>query len=169
MNNESCFNLKVIMKKLAYLLMVVPLFLAGCGDDKDVPDFDVEVVFGAGSTVSDDVVTVAQGTPLVIESVSPINYTASSIAFGTVTYIVDYGAEVITNVAPFAVTLETSNLAVGLHLLQITFPVYAVDYSICRAVVTYQLNITMPADDDTTTEATVGGRLTANPKVTTSG
>ena len=153
------------MKKLLYLLVALPLFLTSCHDDNDLPNFNVQVEFGDGADVSKGVITVEQGTPLVIESVAPVDYDASNIAFGTVTYILDYGVGVSTNVAPFGIALETGDLPVGRHLLQITFPVFAVDYSVCRAVVSYELIITEPAGDE---EGNVpaGGTFIVHPNVT---
>lgn len=158
------------MKKLLYLLIALPLFLTSCHDDNDLPKFNVQVVIGEGAKVDDGVITVEQGTPLVIESVSPVNSNASSIAFGTVTYILDYGVGISNNIAPFGVVLETGNLSVGRHLLQITFPVFAVDYSVCQAVVTYELVITEPAGDgdEGSGETPAGGTQVVSPNVTSS-
>lgn len=152
------------MKKLFCLLLALPLmFLASCNDDDKVPQFDVKVVFGEGVTVDNNVITVEQGQPVTIESVSPENSDAKEIAFGAVTYQLDYGTGLTVTVQPYAMSFETATLPVGRHRLTMTFPVYAVGYSVVRSVVSYELNVTAPTENpDAPTE---GGAYVVTPHV----
>ncbi len=152
------------MKKLFCLLLALPLmFLASCNDDDKVPQFDVKVVFGEGVTVDNNVITVEQGQPVSIESVSPVNSNAKEIAFGPVTYQLDYGTGLTVNVQPYAMTFETATLPVGTHRLNMTFPVYAVGYSVARSVVSYELVVTEPSE--TPDAPSNGGEYVVTPHV----
>lgn len=153
----------LIMKKLLCLLLALPLFLVSCSDDDNFPSFDVKIVFGEGATVEDNVITVTQGQPFSIESISPENSDAKEIAFGAVTYQLDYGVGITTNLQPFAMSFDTSAIPVGRHLFQIRFPVFAVDYSIMQAVITYEL-VVLPEEEGPDTPPT-GGTDVVSPKL----
>lgn len=135
------------MKKLFYLLFALPLLLLSCSDDNNLPEFDVRVTFSEGTHVENGVITVPQGEQFTIESIVPVNSNAKDIAFGAVTYQLDYGLNYTTVLAPYAMTFDTSNLPVGRHLLRIFFPVYAVDYSPAQALIDYTLVITEPVEN----------------------
>lgn len=154
------------MKKLFCLLLALPLFFVSCSDDDNFPKFDVKIVFGEGATVENNVITITQGQPFSIESISPENSDAKEIAFGAVTYQLDYGVGLTTNVQPFAMSFETSTIPVGRHLFQIIFPVFAVDYSVMQAVITYEL-VVLPPDEGPETPPT-GGTDVVSPKVSAS-
>ncbi|MCM1021823.1 MAG: hypothetical protein NC343_06070 [Muribaculum sp.] len=154
------------MKKLLCLLLALPMFLLSCSDDDKFPQFDVNIVFGQGVTVENNVITVTQGQPFTIESISPENADVKEIAFGAVTYQLDYGVGLTTNLQPFAMSFDTSAIPVGRHLFQITFPVFAVDYSVMRAVITYEL-VVLPEDENPDTTPT-GGSSVVTPKVSAS-
>lgn len=136
------------MKKLFYLIFALPLLLLSCSDDNNLPEFDVRVTFSEGTQVENGVITVPQGQSFAIESIVPVNSNAKDIAFGAVTYQLDYGINYTTVLAPYAMTFDTQNLPVGRHLLRIMFPVYAVDYSPAQALLDYTLVITEPAPDE---------------------
>ncbi len=142
------------MKKLFYLFFALPLMLLSCHDDNNLPEFDVQVTFSEGTQVENGTITVPQGDTFAIESIVPINSSAKDIAFGAVTYQLDYGINYTTVVSPYAMTFDTSNLPVGRHLLRIMFPVYAVDYSPAQAVIDYTLVITEATTDDGTDDGT---------------
>ena len=108
------------MKKLFYLLFALPLLLLSCSDDNNLPELHVG---------------------------RAVNSNAKDIAFGAVTYQLDYGLNYTTVLAPYAMTFDTSNLPVGRHLLRIFFPVYAVDYSPAQALIDYTLVITEPVEN----------------------
>ena len=135
------------MKKLFYLLFALPLLLLSCSDDNNLPEFDVRVTFSEGTHVENGVITVPQGEQFTIESIVPVNSNAKDIAFGAVTYQLDYGLNYTTVLAPYAMTFDTSNLPVARHLLRIFFPVYAVDYSPAQALIDYTLVITEPVEN----------------------
>lgn len=145
------------MKKLFYLFFALPLLLLSCSDDNNLPDFDVQVTFSEGTQVENGTITVPQGDSFAVESIVPVNSSAKDIAFGAVTYQLDYGINYTTVVSPYAMTFETGNLPVGRHLLRIMFPVYAVDYSPAQAVIDYTLVITEPTPDDGDDESGDGG------------
>lgn len=136
------------MKKLFYLFFALPLLLLSCSDDNNLPEFDVQVKFSEGTKVENGTITVPQGQSFVIESIAPVNSNAKDIAFGAVTYQLDYGINYTTVVSPYTMTFETENLPVGRHLLRIMFPVYAVDYSPAQALIDYTLVITEPVPDE---------------------
>ena len=137
------------MKRLFYLLCALPmLLLAACGDDDQVPKFDVEVTFAPEVNVADGVITVPQGQSFTIESVKPINSDAKEITFGTVTYQIDYGVGFPTMLQPYTATFSTDGLRVGRHLFRIYIGVWAVDYSPANAIVSYYLDVTEPQTDE---------------------
>lgn len=146
------------MKKFIYLLLALPLFLVSCSDDDKMPEFDVKIVFGEGVTVDNNVITVTQGQPFTIESISPVNANVEEIAFGSVTYQLDYGVGVTTALQPYKMSFDTNAIPVGRHLFQIIFPVFAVDYSVMQAVVTYEL-VVLPEEETPETPPTGGTEI----------
>ena len=136
------------MKKLFYIIFAWPVMLRSCSADYNLPEFDVRVTFSEGTQVENGVITVPQGQSFAIESIVPVNSNAKDIAFGAVTYQLDYGINYTTVLAPYAMTFDTQNLPVGRHLLRIMFPVYAVNYSPAQALLDYTLVITEPVPDD---------------------
>lgn len=148
------------MKKLFYLLFALPLLLLSCSDDNNLPEFDVRVTFSEGTHVENGVITVPQGEQFTIESIVPVNSNAKDIAFGAVTYQLDYGLNYTAVLAPYAMTFDTSNFPVGRHLLRIFFPVYAVDYSPAQALIDYTLVITEPVENPDEGGETEGGETT---------
>ena len=145
------------MKKLFYLFFALPLMLLSCSDDNNLPEFDVQVTFSEGTQVENGTITVPQGQSFTIESIVPINSSAKDIAFGAVTYQLDYGLNYTTVLSPYTMTFETENLPVGRHLLRIMFPVYAVDYSPAQAILDYTLVITDPVPDEGGDDTGEGG------------
>ena len=145
------------MLKLFYLFFALPLMLLSCSDDNNLPEFDVQVTFSEGTQVENGTITVPQGQSFTIESIVPINSSAKDIAFGAVTYQLDYGLNYTTVLSPYTMTFETENLPVGRHLLRIMFPVYAVDYSPAQAILDYTLVITDPVPDEGGDDTGEGG------------
>lgn len=146
------------MKRLIYLLLALPLFLVSCSDDDKVPEFDLKIVFGEGATVENNVISVTQGQPFTIESITPVNANVEDIAFGSVTYQLDYGVGITTALQPYRMSFDTNSIPVGRHLFQIRFPVFAVDYSVMQALITYEL-VVLPAEETPETPPTGGTEI----------
>lgn len=143
------FNL-FIMKRLLYLLFALPLFLASCSDDDDLPSFQLQVDMKGQTEITDKgVIVVPQGTPFTIESIQAVNPSVKDLTIGGATYYWDYVFQGSTLVAPFGMKFNTENLPLGSHLLQIYMPIFAVNYSPAEAVASYTIRIVEPLEEGT--------------------
>jgi hypothetical protein len=159
------------MKKLFYLLLALPLFLASCGDDDDYPTFQLDVAMSGQNVTSDDdgVISVTQGDTLAIDSITIVNASTKDIALGGASYYWDHAFIGTTIVVPFGCKIATDNIPVGTHLLQINMPVLAVGYSVMTATVAYKVEILAPTSDEgtgTTTPSTGTGNSSVVKTVT---
>lgn len=133
------------MKKFIYLLLLLPLGLlaASCDDDDKTPDVGLQASV-SGAVVADNAIYVVQGEPLTIDAITLVNHSGKEGAIGVVAYYFDNVAIGQAIVAPYSLTLETDNMAVGVHTLTAEMPVYVVDYPICYGV--FSFNVVVVAD-----------------------
>lgn len=144
------------MKKLLYLLLLLPLALvtASCDDDDNkVPDVSINTSI-EGGVLHDGVIYVVQGTPLVLE-VSLDNHTDKEGQLGVITFYWDHYLAGQAVTVPYTFEIATATQPVGTHLLQAEMPVYVVDYPICVGYFDYQVKIVASEDDLPAPPATI--------------
>ncbi len=134
------------MKRFFYLLFVLPLFMVSCSDDNDVPNVNVYAEFSGGTRV-DDVIYVVQGDTFSIDGINIESLDKKSALIGGATYYWDYMRIGTTIEAPYSMEINTADLPVGNHLLQVEISIYAVDYSPCMGYMAYKIKIVPSADD----------------------
>lgn len=123
------------MKKLIYLLLVLPVLLVSCHDDNDLPDVSVGVEYENGTPVNNKVYVV-KGSNLAVKSVDVVSNVKDRSAgvFGGVAYTfcgipVMFGTDVYGNpvyvnyVAPFGVSFYTEDLEPGDYYYTMEFGV----------------------------------------------
>ena len=141
------------MKKLLLSLMMLLPLVAGftsCSDDDDLPEVDFEVAISGGSQNADDnKIYVAQGTPLVVESITAVPRNGKRTTLGLTTYYINGIPQFQTVTAPFGAEFDTSLLEVGEYAFQIKTSVYQIDKSAAFALLSYEL-VVEPADDEPT-------------------
>lgn len=154
------------MKKLYFLLIALPMLLfASCSDDKDFPEFKVKVDISGQTAVTDNgIIQVAQGQQLSIDAVTIAESSAKEITFGGATYYWNYIMQGTNIIPPYGMTFTTADLLPGKYLLQIYLPVYAVDYPVNEAVISYVVEIIEPTDAPQV-QADVTTTLTSTPKL----
>lgn len=154
------------MKKLLYILMLMPVcFLASCSDDDDYPSVDLTVEM-TGAAGVDNVIYVVQGEEFGIESITVKSLNGNQAALTSVGYYWDGILSQVAPVAPYTITWNTSTLPVGRHLLQMQSSLLEVDKSIASALFTYTV-VVVPSEDDLPDGATLGSIrdvITVNPK-----
>lgn len=155
------------MKKLYFLLLAIPmLLLASCSDDKDFPEFKVKVdISGQTAVTENGVIQIAQGQQLTIDAITISETSAKEITFGGATYYLNYVIQGTNIIPPYGMAFSTADLNPGKYLLQIYMPVYAVDYPISEAILSYVIEVTSP-EDAPATQAAVTTTLTSTPKLT---
>lgn len=143
------------MKKLLYLLLLLPMALvtASCDDDNKVPDVSINTSI-EGGVYKDGVIYVVQGTPLVLE-VSLDNHTDKEGQLGVITFYWDHYLAGQAVTVPYTIEIPTATQPVGNHLLQAEMPVYVVDYPLCVGYFDYVVKIVPSADDLPAPPATV--------------
>lgn len=134
------------MKKLLYLLLILPVIsLVSCDDDKDAPKVTVSVNI-EGATRVGDVLYVVQGDDLTVESIGIKSSEGKDAIIGSATYYWDYYRFFATITKPYGVTITTSDVPEGSHLLEAVVTVYAVDYPPCEALLSYKVQIVKSAE-----------------------
>lgn len=151
------------MKKFAYLLaLALPMiaFTSCHDDDKDLPNVDYNITI-SGAEFSDGQIYVAQGDTLKIDAVTVVNNEqgkAASIPYANYYWDGYFIGQSV--VAPYAFEIEiTDKVPVGLHALEITSPVYAVDKAVAFGVIRYKVNV-VEAEEDMPEGGTVSHRVT---------
>lgn len=141
------------MKKLFLYLMLLPLATAftSCDDDgDDLPQVDFEVAISGGTQNADDnKIYIAQGTPLVVESLTAVPTNGKRTTLGLTTYYLNGIPQFQTVTVPFGATFNTEDLEPGEYALQIKTSVYQIDKSAAFALLSYDL-VVEPADDEPT-------------------
>lgn len=121
------------MKKLLYLLLLLPLgFLASCSDDDDLPSVDISVNI-ANAVDANGKIYIVAGTPLTVESIEAKGLGGKAAAISGVNYILDHVGMGYTIVSPFSGQIDAAYLPAGNHLFTLTFDVLQVDKSIAYA------------------------------------
>lgn len=136
------------MKKLLYLLLLLPLTLVGvsCDDDDNrIPDVSVKTTI-EGGVFHDNTIYVVQGEVLKI-NVALENHTDKDGQMGVVTFFWDHYLAGQAVTVPYQFEVNTANQPVGTHLLQAEMPIYVVDYPICTGYFDYNVKIVPTADD----------------------
>lgn len=143
---------------LAFLLVPMMGLVNSCSsDEKDLPEVDFEVTISGGVQSPDDnKIYVEQGTPLEIESITPVSLNGKRTTLGLTTYYLNGIPQAQTVTVPFGATFETSSLEPGEYAFQIKTSVYQIDKSAAFALLSYDLVVT-PAtpDDGTDTQADI--------------
>ncbi len=155
------------MKKLLYLLLLLPLgFLASCSDDdNDFPSVEVTVNV-ANAVDKDGQLYIVAGQPLTVDSIGVNGLGGKAAAISGVTYSLDHLYMGYTIVKPFGASINAAYLPAGQHLFSLSFDVLQVDKTIAYARLSTIVNVVaseseLPAG---TTLGTVPITVTLNPK-----
>lgn len=135
------------MKKLLYLLLLLPLgLLASCDDHDDMPDVTVTVSMSNVSQY-DGITYVVQGDTINVNGITVQPVTGGNAALTAVEYFLDNVYIGYSPVAPFSAKILTAELRPGDHLLQMQTAILQVDKSIANAYLSYPLRVVESADD----------------------
>lgn len=154
------------MKKLLYLLMLLPLgFLASCHDDDDLPSVDVTVNIENAVDANGHLYIVA-GEPLTVQGITVEGLGGKTAAISGVNYVLDHVAMGYTIDVPFGGQINAAYLPVGNHLFTLAFDVLQVDKSIAYAQLSNIVTVVESAEDlpDGATPGLVTLHYTLNPK-----
>ena len=163
--------MKKRLSELLKLLMLIPvalvaLTLTSCDDDdNDVPNVGIQATI-TGGILSDGEIYIVQGETLTLDALTLVNQTKKDGAMGAVSYYWDHYLVGTNVVAPYGLTINTSEQPVGRHLLQAQMPIYVVDYPVCWGYIQYYVNIVatadeLPSDPGAATARTVEGIVKA--------
>lgn len=138
------------MKKLYYLLLALPLLalLSACDDDdKSLPEVSLSIEY-SGGTLNDGKLYVVQGEPLKIDAliVKPDPGTGKA-ALGQTTYFWDGYPFYTTGLVPFAVVIDTSDMAEGEHTLTVNTQIFQEGKSLGWGIFQYKVVIVAAPED----------------------
>lgn len=141
------------MKKLIYLLFLLPLCLvAACSDDNDLPDVDINVTLGNVAVYDNMLYGVMDSIPSV-ESVTAVSNTDKNAGLADVSYFVVSQQQPIphldgySNVAPFTCRFLPGTFSEGVNSLEMTMLVLQVDKSIATGHLQFFITIVPTVDD----------------------
>ena len=137
------------MKKFFYLLLLaLPLAFVSCSDDDDLPNVTFNLVVGDGNEMVDNTIYVPVGTDLTISQLSCTNVDEKKAATITnATYFIDGYRLGTSLVAPYSISIPTTEMSVGKHTLSIETTVLAVDKTPAFAIVSYPVEVVASASD----------------------
>lgn len=136
------------MKRILYILLALPLLmLSSCSNDDELPQVEFDVSF-SGATNVDGTFYVVKGDMFTMDGITVTPVSGSKQAtIGAVSYIWDYIAYGTVIEPPFTMSLQTSNLPAGRHVLQMEASVLQVDKAIAMAYFSYPVVIVDSADE----------------------
>lgn len=161
------------MKKILYMLIAALPFLgmSACSDDdKDLPDVDINIEY-TGAKKADGKLYAVAGQKFEITSVSCTALRqGKKAAITAVTYGMDGWVLGATNLSPFSIAIDTSELAPGKHVMSMSMIIAEVDCELATGYLAFDLVI-VPTEadlpettpDDPSEEAP--GRITAKPDI----
>ncbi len=154
------------MKKLLYLLLLLPLsFLASCHDDDDMPSVDITVNID-NAVDADGKIYIVSGEPLTVAGITAEGLGGKAAGISGVNYILDHVGMGYTIVSPFGGSISSAYLPVGNHLFTLAFDVLQVDKSIAYAQLSTIVTVVASEEDlpDGSTPGTVALTYRLNPK-----
>ena len=132
------------MKKLLFLLIVLPFMLVSCDDDEEMPNVDFKVEISGGKFI-DKTIYVVKGDTLWIENVEIISHDKNA-AMGAVSYFWD-GRFILTNpYVPYKIFFPTAGMVLSEHRLHFNCQVYVEDYPIMTAYFDYRVKLVESPD-----------------------
>lgn len=135
------------MKKLLYLLLLVPLgMVTGCSKDDEVKPFDMTLTLSGVTQDNGNFYTVS-GNDVTIESLEVKALDGTSTSVANVVYFLDGMPLVGVPGDFFDGTFSTAGLPVGQHTLGVTGNLLQVGASIQNFAATYTLNIVQSEED----------------------
>lgn len=137
------------MKKLFYLLFLLPLaFFTSCDDDDDIAQVDFNITLSGVTQVNDNFYTIA-GNTVTIDRAYVTSQTDKAATLTGVRYFLN-GIPIpatISEDGSFSISFDTTDMSAGTYTLGITATVLQVDKSINTAAFTVPLTV-VAADTD---------------------
>ncbi len=140
------------MKKLIYLLFLLPLCLLVSCDDNDLPDVDFNVTLGNVVVHDNMLYGVLESIPSV-EGISVVSANGNSAALADVKYYVTSQAMPVpsldgySNTPPFACRFLPGTFAEGVNSLAMTMLVLQVDKSLATGNLQLYITVVPTVDD----------------------
>ncbi|MEZ3552249.1 MAG: hypothetical protein K1W02_16320 [Muribaculaceae bacterium] len=122
------------MKKLVYLLLILPFaFVAACDDDDDLPEVEITYTMSNVTQVDNSFYAI-KGDTAIIDNLTVKSLNGNSATVTGVRYYLDY-LPIISNpvVTPFSTWFETEDLPAKKYNIGITATILQVDKSISNA------------------------------------
>ena len=127
------------MKRIFYLLFVLPLLLVSCKDDDDMPNVDFKVEISGGKFVN-NTIYVVKGDTLKVEKIEIVSHDKKA-AMGEVSYFWD-GRFLFTNpIPPYKISISTDKMVLAEHRFHFNCPVYVEDYPILTSYFDYKVKL----------------------------
>lgn len=131
------------MKRIFYLLLMLPLlgFMSSCSDDKDLPQVTLSIDY-TGGTEQDGVIQVVQGETLEVTALRAVPVEGTKAAtLGVVEYFLDGIPQGRTALSPFAISINTTDMELGKHILGVDATVLQVDKEIGFAIAQFSFEV----------------------------
>ncbi len=129
-------------------MAALPLALASCQDDNDLPDVDFTLAVD-GAVNADGMLYVVRGETLAIKSITVTNKESGKAAMiSSASYYWDGYYLGVSVQPPYGFEIETTDGTVpGRHTLEIVSPLFAVDKTLATAVLVYDVKVVPTAED----------------------
>lgn len=108
------------MKKLLYLLLLMPFsLLISCNDEKDFSPVDLTLTL-SGVTVSDDVFITVTGEEITIDGITAKSIDGKNSALANITFYLNGAPLIGTPGNPFSGTFSTEGFEAGTYYISLT-------------------------------------------------
>ena len=128
------------MKKLLFLLIVLPFVLVSCDDDNEMPNVDFKVEISGGKNV-DGVIYVLKGDTLTINDIFVESKDDRNAAMGAVSFFWDGQFLYTKQLPPYRIQIFTEKMILPNHILEFNCPLYVEDSPILTAYFRYPVKL----------------------------
>lgn len=133
------------MKKLLFLLIVLPFVLVSCDDDNEMPNVDFKVEISGGKNV-DGVIYVLKGDTLTINDIFVESKDDRNAAMGAVSFFWDGQFLYTKQLPPYRIQIFTEKMILPNHIFEFNCPLYVEDSPILTAYFRYPVKLVNSVD-----------------------
>lgn len=133
------------MKKVLFLLLVLPLVLASCKDDDEMPNVKFNIDISGGKNIN-GIIYVVKGDTLQINDIYVVSQDDRNVAMGEVSYFWDGLFLITKQFPPYKISIPTADMKINNHIFEFNCPLYVEESPILTAYFRYPVKLVSSVD-----------------------